>query len=46
MPKSVQKVKIFIKFINYYYRFIKDFSRITVPLNKLTKCGYGAAKED
>ena len=44
MPKSIQKVKIFIKFTNYYYHFIKDFFRITAPLNKLIKCGYSAVK--
>ncbi|OCK92928.1 uncharacterized protein K441DRAFT_567808, partial [Cenococcum geophilum 1.58] len=31
------KVKIFIKFANYYRCFIKGFSYITAPLNKLTK---------
>ena len=44
IPKSVQEVRIFIGFTNYYYRFIKGFSRIAAPLNKLTKRSYGAAK--
>ena len=44
MPKSIQKVRIFIRFANYYRYFIKGFSYITAPLNKLTKRGYGVAK--
>jgi hypothetical protein len=44
MPKSIQKVKIFIRFANYYRRFIKGFSYITAPLNKLTKRSYSVAK--
>jgi len=44
MPKSVQKVKIFIRFANYYRRFIKGFSYIAAPLNKVTKRSRGVAK--
>jgi hypothetical protein len=44
MPKSIQEVRIFIRFTNYYRCFIKGFSYIIAPLNKLTKCGYSIAK--
>jgi hypothetical protein len=44
VPKSVQEVRIFIGFANYYRRFIEGFSRIVAPLNKLTKCSHGVAK--
>ena len=36
-PASVRDIRIFIGFINYYRRFVKDFSRITAPLHTLTK---------
>jgi hypothetical protein len=45
MPKSIQEVRIFIRFANYYRRFIEGFSRIAAPLNKLTERGHGATKE-
>ena len=44
MPKSIREVRIFIGFANYYYCFIKGFSYITAPLNKLTKYSYSVAK--
>jgi len=44
MPKSIQEVRIFIRFANYYRRFIKGFSYITAPLNKVTERSCGAAK--
>jgi len=39
LPGSIRDIRIFIGFANYYRRFIKDFSRIAGPLNKLTERG-------
>ena len=36
-PTSVQAVQAFLGFANFYRHFIKDFSRIAVPLTDLTK---------
>jgi len=44
VPKSIREVRIFIGFANYYRRFIKGFSHIAAPLNKVTERGRGAAK--
>ena len=39
IPTTVRDIRIFIGFMNYYRRFIKSFSRIALPLSKLTqKC--------
>jgi hypothetical protein len=35
---------VFISFINYYRRFIEGFSKIALPLTKLTQKGPGAAR--
>jgi len=32
-PTKVKNIKSFLGFANFYYRFIKDFSYIAVPLN-------------
>ena len=37
IPRNVTEVKSFLGFINFYRRFIKDFSHIAKPLNQLTK---------
>ena len=35
--KSVKEVQAFLGFANFYWRFIEDYSKITVPLTKLTR---------
>ena len=39
MPTCITDVQAFIRFANFYQRFIKDFSKIITPLAKLTKKG-------
>jgi hypothetical protein len=34
--RTVREVRVFVGFINYYRRFIRYFSRIALPLVKLT----------
>ena len=36
-PKSPTEVRCFMGLAGYYHRFIQDFSRIAIPLTKLTK---------
>ena len=36
-PKRVREVQAFLGFANFYQRFIEDYSKITVPLTKLTR---------
>src|SRR5882724_6647494 len=38
-PRSVTEVQSFIGFINFYRRFIQDFSHVAKPLHQLTKKG-------
>jgi len=38
-PKNVTEVQSFVSFINFYRRFIPDFSHVAKPLNQLTKKG-------
>ena len=35
--KSVQSIQVFIKFANFYQRFIKSFSKIATPLILILK---------
>ena len=36
IPINLKQIQIFLKFCNFYYRFIKDFSKMTKFLIKLT----------
>jgi transposase InsO family protein len=42
-PTSVRDVRVFMGFVNYYRRFVKGFSSLAAPLNKLTQKGTGSA---
>ncbi|KAF7641989.1 hypothetical protein LDENG_00266760 [Lucifuga dentata] len=42
-PKNIAELKSFLGFTGYYHRFVKDYSKITKPLNDLT-VGYVPAK--
>jgi transposase InsO family protein len=51
-PKTVKDIQSFLGFVNFNRQFIKDFSKIAIPLTELTKKGTilheeikGAAKE-
>ena len=35
-PTQKKHVQVFLGFANFYQKFIKDFSRIALPLNRLT----------
>jgi hypothetical protein len=37
IPETVKDVQSFLGFANYYWKFIKDYSKITVPLLEITK---------
>lgn len=43
-PTSVREIRIFVGFVNYYRRFVHNFSRIVAPLNEMTKKGPGCAR--
>src|SRR5882724_13239814 len=38
-PRNITKVQSFIRFVNFYWRFIQDFLHIAKPLHQLTKKG-------
>jgi len=40
-PASLTEVQSFLGFANFYWRFIKDYSKIARPLTELTKKGEG-----
>jgi RNase H-like domain found in reverse transcriptase/Reverse transcriptase (RNA-dependent DNA polymerase)/Integrase zinc binding domain len=37
VPKNADETKRFVAFANYYRKFIRNFSRITEPLNRLSR---------
>ncbi|CUA71329.1 Transposon Tf2-1 polyprotein [Rhizoctonia solani] len=49
-PRSVKGVQEFLGFINFYWRFIKDFNKLAVPLyrliNKNVPWTWGTAEEE
>jgi hypothetical protein len=36
-PKTVKQVQAFLGFVNFYRRFVPNFSRLAKPLTTLTK---------
>ena len=38
-PRKVKDVQLFLGFANFYWRFIHNYSEITVPLTRLTRKG-------
>jgi len=44
LPKTVRDIRVFVGFMNYYRRFIAKFSKLALPLTKLTQKGPGAAR--
>ena len=38
-PKSVFEIRSFLGLTGYYKRFIEDFSRLAVPMTRLTRKG-------
>lgn len=44
MPATVRDIRIFIGFVNYYRRFIANFSRLALPLTRLTQKGPDSAR--
>jgi len=39
VPRTVKGVQAFLRFCNFYRRFIQDYGRIAKPLNQLTRKG-------
>jgi len=37
VPTKVKQVQAFLGFVNFYYRFIKNFAKMSKPLSNLTK---------
>ena len=38
-PRNVFEVRSFLRLAGYYRRFVRDFSRIVSPMNRLTRKG-------
>jgi hypothetical protein len=36
-PRNLRELRGFLRFANFYRRFIKDFAKLAHPLNNLTK---------
>jgi hypothetical protein len=45
-PKFFRNVQVFLGFINFYRRFIKDYSRIAAPLTSIFKNSINGRKID
>ena len=43
VPRSPTEIRSFLVLAGYYRRFIRDFSKIAVPLTKLTRKGVAFA---
>jgi hypothetical protein len=43
-PRTVRDIRVFLGFMNYYRRFVAGFSKLALPLTKLTQKGPGAAR--
>jgi hypothetical protein len=39
VPRKVKDIQSFLGFANFYRRFIQDYSKITIPLTRLTRKG-------
>ena len=39
VPRSPTEIRSFLRLAGYYRRFIKDFSKIAVPLTNMTRKG-------
>jgi hypothetical protein len=37
LPRTVKEIQKFLRFCNFYHRFVKDYSHIARPLFNLTK---------
>ena len=36
-PRNVSEIQLFLGFANFYYKFIKGYSKIAISLTNLTK---------
>ena len=36
-PKSIHDIRVFLGLVNFYHRFIKNFSKVTSPITSLLK---------
>ncbi|RYC57656.1 peptidase [Xylaria longipes] len=36
-PTTIKSVQSFLRFYNFYRKFVRDYSRVAAPLNRLTK---------
>ena len=42
-PKSIRDIQVFLRFANFYHRFIQGFSRIATPLTLMLKTTAGTS---